>query len=104
MRYDYDPKLPLGNRVVDIRVEGDAWAAEKEYLIATNAMLAVGGHHQKTFTRGASRSEHESQSEVVKKAFKRRISVSPPEEIRIQKVSAHQEQTLSKPRESQRRP
>lgn len=97
LQFVYDPELPNGKRVVDIRLERDKWAAAKEYLIATNAMLAAGGHHQETFTRGTSRVEHEPQYEFVKDAFKRRGSVAPPRDTRIQKLDAQQEEAISAP-------
>jgi 5'-nucleotidase / UDP-sugar diphosphatase len=91
LRITYDPELAPGKRIVDIHLEDDTWAADKEYLIATNAMLAAGGHHQKTFTRGTSRTEHESQYEIVKAAFQSRHSVSTPGDNRIQKVDTQRE-------------
>lgn len=90
LRFSYNPKLPRGERVIDIRLEDDDWSPDGEYLVATNAMLAAGGHHQSTFALVERQTEHQSQYQVVKAAFQRRVRVSPPTQVRITRVDTRE--------------
>ncbi|GAA5510951.1 bifunctional UDP-sugar hydrolase/5'-nucleotidase [Novipirellula caenicola] len=86
MRFRYDRDKPLGERVEDIHMEPRQWSPERKYRVATNSMLAAGGHHQQTFTRGRELQEHGSQYEMIKTYFQKQTNVSAPHDVRIRKV------------------
>lgn len=45
MTYSIDLNRPIGNRVVDIKINGKPIEMEREYIIAVNDFIAVGGDH-----------------------------------------------------------
>ena len=51
--YRYDPSLPRGERVIEMRLLGAPIAPEGRYSVATNAFLASGGDGFSVFTAGA---------------------------------------------------
>ena len=67
------------------RMEGE-WRLDAEYTVATNAMLAGGGHNHRTLTKGRELTEHGSQYEVVREWFRKNSPVAPPKPGRIERV------------------
>src|SRR5690606_17907320 len=51
--YRYDPALPRGERILEMRLLGAPVAPEGRYAVATNAFLASGGDGFSVFTVGA---------------------------------------------------
>jgi 5'-nucleotidase/UDP-sugar diphosphatase len=67
IRFEYDPARDMGERVTHIALEGGELAPDREYTVATNSMLAKGGHNQQTFLDGKRVREHGSPFETVKR-------------------------------------
>ena len=70
-------------RVWSVELVGGRWDDAAEYTVATNAMLAAGGHNYKTLTGGRKRAEHGPQYETIRAWFKKHSPVSAPEPGRI---------------------
>ena len=66
IRFQYDPERALGKRVVKIELTEFKWERDHLYRVATNSMLAKGGHNQRTFLQGQDLQEHGSQFEAIK--------------------------------------
>jgi 2',3'-cyclic-nucleotide 2'-phosphodiesterase (5'-nucleotidase family) len=49
LSFAYDPKMPMGSRVIDISVEGERLDPNRTYTVATNDFLAAGGDGYKLF-------------------------------------------------------
>jgi 2',3'-cyclic-nucleotide 2'-phosphodiesterase (5'-nucleotidase family) len=50
LRFTYDPNPPKGERVRRVQLTGGKWNPEAEYTVATNGMLAAGGHNYAALT------------------------------------------------------
>ncbi|MDP1561174.1 MAG: hypothetical protein Q8M16_07240, partial [Pirellulaceae bacterium] len=59
------------------------WELDHLYRIATNSMLANGGHHQKMFLQGQELQVHGSQFETIKQWITRNSPIRTPERGRI---------------------
>ena len=81
----YDPKGTFGMRIIEAKVNEDALAPERSYLVATNSMLAEGGHNYRTFLDGRDRQELGGQYEMVKAAMHKRGHPATPASGRISK-------------------
>ncbi|HXG82545.1 MAG TPA: bifunctional UDP-sugar hydrolase/5'-nucleotidase, partial [Pyrinomonadaceae bacterium] len=90
LRFSYDVGLPNGNRVKQIFVGDKPLDSTKSYTAAVNALLAEGGHNQKTFLSGADKREAGKQYETVKKWLTAQKSVSVPPTNRITKISQNE--------------
>jgi len=66
IRFQYDPERTLGNRVLKVELTEGKWEPDRLYRVATNSMLAKGGHNQRTFSQGQDLQEHGSQFEAIK--------------------------------------
>jgi 5'-nucleotidase / UDP-sugar diphosphatase len=85
LRFSYNPLNPKGHRVVNItRTEGK-WDAALHYSVATNSMLAQGGHNQASFLYGESVHELSSQFQMLAAVFRKLRQVTPPSLGRIQR-------------------
>ena len=85
LRFKYRPKNAKGHRVTHIERTIGKWNAADDFLVATNSMLAQGGHNQQSFERGTSAKEHGVQYEIIKRAFQRGTPMRPPEGARIER-------------------
>ena len=83
IRFQYDPERALGKRVVKVELTEGNWEPDQLYRVATNSMLAKGGHNQRTFLQGQDLQEHGSQFEAVKLWFAHNASIRTPELGRI---------------------
>ncbi len=84
LKFSYDPRKPELHRLLSVRfVDGTALEPEKVYQVATNSMLADGGHNYRTFLQGAERHDGGSQYETVKAWMAKTGKVSVPEDTRI---------------------
>ena len=83
LRFEYDPSLDKANCLVRVECHDGELALERHYVVATNTMLAKGGHNQQTFTRGNASTEHGSQFEIVKRWIASNSPVATPDLGRI---------------------
>ncbi|MDZ4800486.1 MAG: hypothetical protein SGI92_20195 [Bryobacteraceae bacterium] len=52
--------------VIEVKAEAASqWEAVLQYRIATNAMLADGGHHYRALSRGVDRRQLEAQYDII---------------------------------------
>jgi 5'-nucleotidase/UDP-sugar diphosphatase len=84
IRFDYDPNHAKGERVVRIRLDTGRWDPKAVYTVATNTMLAKGGHNYREFLGGKDISDGRNQYEVIRDWFGKHspIKVPPPGRIR----------------------
>ncbi|HEX2553582.1 MAG TPA: bifunctional UDP-sugar hydrolase/5'-nucleotidase [Microvirga sp.] len=52
LTFAVDPKAPVGSRVSDVKVNGEALDPAKRYKVATNNFMLIGGDGYVPFTRG----------------------------------------------------
>lgn len=83
-KYKADGTYP--HRLVEVRVNNAPLNAQRDYKVATNSMLAEGGHNYKTFLRGRNKQQGEPQYELIKAEMQKLGTVSTPEPGRIQKI------------------
>jgi 2',3'-cyclic-nucleotide 2'-phosphodiesterase (5'-nucleotidase family) len=83
VRFTYDPDRPKGERVRRVELTGGTWNPDAEYTVATNGMLAAGGHNYAALKDGTDREEHAGQYETIRDWFGRHSPVSTPEPGRI---------------------
>ncbi len=90
LRFTYDSKAPRGSRVLDVTVGARPLRENGRYRVATNALLAEGGHNYRPFTEAAERREMKGldQYEVVRAWIARRGDVAPPATDRIMNKDA----------------
>lgn len=87
LRFRYDPTMPRDHRVVQVERTEGKWDAMADYTVATNTLLAQGGHHYQAFAHGDRKGEGDVQHEVVRRWFEKHSPVSTPALGRIRKVS-----------------
>lgn len=73
-------------QLIEIRVNDDKLNLQQDYKIATNSLLASGGHNYKTFLQGKNRQDTEVQYEMIKALIQQREKIKSPEMGRIEKV------------------
>ena len=83
LRFAYDPDRPKGERVRRVELVGGRWDADAEYTVATNGMLAAGGHNYAALKDGTGREEHGGQYETIRDWFGKHSPVFTPEPGRI---------------------
>lgn len=83
IRFQYDPERAPGQRVLKVSPLEGKWELDYLYRIATNSMLANGGHHQKVFLQGQELQVHGSQFETIKQWITRHSPIKTPERGRI---------------------
>lgn len=87
LQFAYDPDRPKGERVRRVELTGARWDADAEYTVATNGMLAAGGHNYSALKDGTDRKEHAGQYETIRDWFGRHSPVSTPEPGRITRTN-----------------
>lgn len=87
LRFRYNPRRPNGHRVLEVERTEGKWDAMAEYTVATNTLLAQGGHHYETFARGENKVKRENQYEMVRRWIKNHSPVSTPPLGRIRKIA-----------------
>ena len=88
IRFRYDPKMAKGHRVWHVERTEGRWKPMDEYTVATNTMMAGGGHNYRTLTKGEKRAEHGSQYEMIRDWFTKNSPVATPRPGRITKADA----------------
>lgn len=86
MMFTYNPAKPYPNRVQSAHVGGQALRSDQVYWVATNSLLAGGGHRYRTFMAGQDRQERGSQYELLREWFSRQSPIEAPAPGRIQVV------------------
>jgi 2',3'-cyclic-nucleotide 2'-phosphodiesterase (5'-nucleotidase family) len=80
LEFRYDPQAL---QVVQCAVGGIKIEPLKQYAVATNSMLAEGGHNYRTFLHGENPREHETQFAIIKQWMVRQKTVKTPLSSRI---------------------
>jgi 5'-nucleotidase/UDP-sugar diphosphatase len=88
IRFRYDPKMAKGQRVWHVERTEGPWKPMDDYTVATNTMMAGGGHNYQTLTKGEKRAEHDSQYETIRRWFAKQDAVATPLAGRITKADA----------------
>lgn len=88
IRFRYDPKMAKGHRVWHVERTEGRWDPMADYTVATNTMMAAGGHNYKTLTKGEKRAEHGSQYETVRRWISGQATVATPVAGRIRQAAA----------------
>lgn len=88
LRFAYQPDAARGQRVREVVVGAGALDPAARYRVATNALLANGGHAQSTFLHGEARAEGASQYETVREWLGQRPGVKAPEDVRMRRLGA----------------
>ena len=90
LRFSYDPNRVRGSRITKVTVGEKPLDPKRNYTVAVNALLAEGGHNQKTFLSGTEKREVGKQFETVKKWIAAKKAVSVPPIGRIEKIEQEQ--------------
>ena len=87
LRFTYTQDEKFGSRVQAVLVGGKPLSLRQHYRIATNSMLADGGHHYRAFTRGADLREFGPQYDIIERAFRQRERIATPHSDRISEAT-----------------
>lgn len=87
IRFRYDPKLAKGHRVWHVERTVGRWELMDKYTVATNTMMAGGGHNYQTLTKGEKLAEHGSQYEMIRQWIATKDSVATPAAGRIERAA-----------------
>ena len=87
LQFSYDPEAPSNQRVQTVTVTGKPLEFGHYYFVATNALLAEGGHNYEAFKHGRDRREAGKQFEMVKSWIGAHGDISAPSTDRIIKLS-----------------
>ena len=66
--------MAKGHRVWHVERTEGRWKPMDEYTVATNTMMAGGGHNYRTLTKGEKRAEHGSQYETIRRWFAKKLA------------------------------
>jgi 5'-nucleotidase / UDP-sugar diphosphatase len=83
LRFKYEPAREFGRRVMNVQVGDQELSEELDYRVATNQMLAAGGHNYSTLAAASERTELKEQFEMVRHGLMRRRRVESPSDRRI---------------------
>ncbi len=86
IRFSYDPGAAGFSRLREVHTGSAALDEGHAYRVATNTMLAQGGHNYAAFREGRARREHDSQFETIARWIRRRGDVRPPDDVRISAI------------------
>jgi 5'-nucleotidase / UDP-sugar diphosphatase len=84
LEFTYNESAASGQRVTKLQAAGRDIAPSGKFKVATNSMLAEGGHNYKTFLDATDKQEHEGQFETVSRWIRKQGQVRPPTPGRIQ--------------------
>lgn len=87
--YEYDSRLPAGNRILKATLNGDKLDSSRVYRVATNNFLADGGDGFVTFTNGINRINIPKQPlhETVKRYLSNENAFDKINEVRISDIA-----------------
>ncbi len=83
MTYSIDLKRPVGNRIINIKIDGEAIDMDAEYIIATNDFIAAGGDHYKMFLNKETIHEYTALDEGLIEYIQMHQTIAPEIEERI---------------------
>lgn len=86
LQFSYKPDAPFNQRVQSVTVAGKPLEFGRSYSVATNALLAQGGHNYLSFKQGRDRHEGGKQFDIVKSWIAARGNVAAPPTDRITKM------------------
>ena len=86
IRFRFDPRRSHGSRVVELADLSGVWDHGRKYLVATNSLLAQGGHNYREFLRAENVKQGQAQYEMVKRWIKEHSPVMTPPLGRIRRV------------------
>jgi len=84
IRFRYDRAAPFGKRLTLVEAGDAPLQDDKSYLVATNSMLAGGGHRYDTFLHGRDREEKMEQYQMIRNWIKARREITAPPPGRIE--------------------
>lgn len=87
VKYKAAGKFP--HRLLDVHIANAPLDLRRDYKVATNSLLAGGGHNYKTFLDGKNVQEGEGQYDMIKQAIQKRGKVSTPPLGRIEKIGGN---------------
>jgi 2',3'-cyclic-nucleotide 2'-phosphodiesterase (5'-nucleotidase family) len=85
IRFAFDAGKPRGQRLRSIRRSDGDWDEAASYRVATNSLLAQGGHNYRTFEQATNKTEHGSQYDMIKRWIQAHSPVTAPEPGRIER-------------------
>lgn len=85
LQFSYTDRANFPDRLKEVRVQNGQLDDAREYKVATNELLADGGHSYTTFLRGRNRKEFEPQYDIIKDKIKSVGTIRAPNPGRIQK-------------------
>lgn len=85
LQFSYNPEGVFNQRVQTVTLQGKPLKLSDYYLVATNALLAEGGHNYVTFKQGRDRREVGKQFDMIKSWITARGNVAAPPIGRITK-------------------
>ena len=86
LRFRHDPTLSKGHRVWHVERTVGSWNPMDIYTVATNTMMAGGGHNYQTLATGEKRAEFGSQYELIREWIAKQDAVATPPPGRIEKA------------------
>lgn len=92
LRVSYERNAPRGERIKHVRVGTKPLSDERRYTVATNSLLASGGHGYRTFLTGKNRRELSEQYDIVHHALKKGTFSAPYE----RRMTEHSDGSLAK--------
>lgn len=87
VKFSYSPQHRKGRRVQDVMIGDKTLAMSSLYRVATNSLLADGGHKYIDFKRGRNQQKIGSQYEMIANWIRQRDSVSAPATGRTTKLA-----------------
>lgn len=87
VKFSYDPQRPEGRRIQDVMLGGKPLQMGARYRVATNSLLAQGGHKYSAFKRGGNPQKVGKQYDMIAAWIQTRGSVSAPPTDRITKLA-----------------
>lgn len=88
LNFSYDPQRPPNRRVQSVTIGGKPLETSRSYRIATNSLLAEGGHKYGDFKRGREQQKLGKQYDMIADWIRQRGTVSAPPTDRISKLGA----------------
>ncbi len=88
LRFRYDPSKAKGHRVLHVERTEGRWAPGTDYTVATNSLLAQGGHNYKAFLHGEGARERGAQYKMIEAWIEKNSPVSTPAPGRIARAKA----------------
>jgi 2',3'-cyclic-nucleotide 2'-phosphodiesterase (5'-nucleotidase family) len=87
LEFIYDRDAAPDRSLLQVRVGGDVLEDSRKYRVATNTLLASGGHNYSSFREAIDRREHGEHFEMVRSWIKEQGQIRPPAPGRIRDSS-----------------